>query len=118
MSAIAIFLFLTISNGGYLIEAIGFTYGFGLSSTVIWGPWLAELYPEHLRSTAVAIFHYGRIVSFFAPFVTAWLAGAFGLTVAMMLASGVFLAAALIWRLLPETLPRARAFKFIARADP
>jgi MFS family permease len=28
-----------------------FAYGFFVSASVIWGPWLAELYPTHLRST-------------------------------------------------------------------
>ena len=87
-----------------VLAASGFAYGFAISSSVVWGPWLAELYPAHLRSTAASIFNWGRIISFFAPLITAGVAERFGLTVGMALASGCFLAAALIWSRIPETL--------------
>ena len=39
-----------------LLEITGFAYGIVLSCSAIWGPWLSELYPPHLRSTAASIF--------------------------------------------------------------
>jgi MFS family permease len=89
-----------------LLAASGFLYGFAISSSVVWGPWLAELYPPHLRSTAASIFNWGRIISFIAPVVTATVAERFGLVVGMALASACFLVAALIWLRIPETVKR------------
>lgn len=87
-----------------LLEVTGFVYGVMLSCSAIWGPWLSELYPPHLRSTAASIFNWGRIISMTAPLITAPLAERFGLAPVMSLASVSFLAAALIWMSLPETV--------------
>ena len=88
------------------LEIIGMTYGVMLSCSAIWGPWLSELYPPHLRSTAASIFNWGRVISMTAPLITAPLAEAYGLAPVMSLASVSFLAAAAIWFSLPETLKR------------
>ncbi len=76
---------------------------------MVWGPWLAELYPPHLRSTASSIFNWGRLVSFFAPLITGAVAGRFGFRAAMLLGAVTFVVAALIWLSLPETLCRQPA---------
>lgn len=89
-----------------LLGALGFIYGFVMSSGVAWGPYFAELYPQHLRSTAASVFHWGRIIGFMAPAMTVAAASLFGLTAAMMLAALVYLVAAFVWWLLPETLRR------------
>lgn len=99
-------VFLAVPGGPWILVPIATVYGFALSSSVIWGPWLAELYPAHLRSTASSIYHWGRIISFFAPLVTGTLAGSFGLTTVMLLGSFCFFAASAIWVSLPETLSR------------
>ncbi|MEO5897520.1 MAG: MFS transporter [Vicinamibacterales bacterium] len=95
------------SESGYLVLA-AVAYGFFISSSLIWGPWIAELYPARLRSTAASIFNWGRIISFFSPLITAAIAEAFGLAMGMMLAAIAFVAAAAVWRLLPETLVTER----------
>jgi MFS family permease len=107
LAAAAIVAFLVVPTIPMLLMVIGFIYGFSFSSSVVWGPWLAELYPPHLKSTAASIFNWGRLISFFSPLVTGALASAFGLQVAMLAASVAFLVAALIWRGLPETLGRS-----------
>jgi MFS family permease len=89
-----------------LLEVTGFTYGLMLSCSAIWGPWLSELYPPHLRSTAASIFNWGRVISMTAPLITAPLAESFGRAPVMSLASISFLAAALIWFRMPETVAR------------
>jgi len=104
IAAVAIFVFLEIPTNSLALSTVGFFYGFGLSCSVIWGVWLAEIYPRHLRSTAVSIFHWGRIVSFIAPLVTGVMADSIGLTWAMMTGSIVFAVAIAIWLALPETL--------------
>lgn len=96
-------------TGSTALLAIGFLYGTCLSASVVWGPWLAELYPPHLRSTAASIFHWGRVVSMLAPILTGALAPVVGLPVVMSLASVAFLAAAAIWLSLRETLSRQPA---------
>jgi MFS family permease len=96
--------YLTVSTMLLLLLIIGFIYGFALSASVTWGPWLAELYPAHLKSTASSIFNWGRVVSFFAPLITGTLASRFGLRASMLVSSLAFTCAALIWLRLPETL--------------
>ncbi|RYD26649.1 MAG: hypothetical protein EOP89_06555 [Lysobacteraceae bacterium] len=90
----------------FQLRMLGVFFGLMLPASVIWGPWLAEIYPAYLRSTAASIFNWGRIISLFAPPATAALAGAFGLAFAMSTAVLSFLVAAAIWRTLPETLDR------------
>jgi MFS family permease len=101
---IPVYLFVPMPVG--LLELTGFAYGVMLSCSAIWGPWLSELYPPHLRSTAASIFNWGRVISMTAPLITAPLAQAFGLGPVMSLASVSFLAAALLWRMVPETVER------------
>jgi MFS family permease len=99
---IPVYLFVPMPIG--LLEVTGFAYGIMLSCSASWGPWLSELYPPHLRSTAASIFNWGRVVSMTAPLITAPLAENFGRAPVMSLASVSFLAAAFIWLRLPETV--------------
>ena len=99
---IPVYLFVPMSIG--LLELTGFAYGVMLSCSAIWGPWLSELYPPHLRSTAASIFNWGRVISMTAPLITAPLAEAYGRAPVMSLASISFLAAAIIWLSMPETV--------------
>jgi MFS family permease len=101
---IPVYLFAPLDTLAF--TAVGFAYGFLLSSSAVWGPWLSELYPPHLRSTAASIFNWGRIISMLAPPLTAALVPFFGMGPVMMLGSLAFAAAAGIWRSLPETNPR------------
>jgi dipeptide/tripeptide permease len=89
---------------GYSAVLAAAAYGFCFSAVVSYGPWIAELYPPHLRSSATSIFQWGRFISLFSPLVTGALAGLVGLAAAMGLAAMLFLIAAWIWLRLPETL--------------
>ena len=109
LAAAIIPIYLFVPMAFTLLEITGFIYGVMLSCSAIWGPWLSELYPPHLRSTAASIFNWGRVISMTAPLITAPLAEKFGLAPVMSLASVSFLAAAAIWFSLPETV--ARPFK-------
>ncbi len=84
-------------------EAAGFAIGFGLAASVIWAPWVAELFPDRLRATALSIFNWGRIVSLFAPLTTGAVAEQWSLAVAMLLAIPALLLVIVLWRTLPET---------------
>lgn len=106
VAAIAIAGYLFVPTKLALLYTLGSIFGFALSSSVVWGPWLAELYPPHLKSTASSIFNWGRLVSFFAPLVTGAMAARLGLRASMLVSSVVFAVAAVIWLRLPETLMR------------
>jgi len=106
IASVAILAYLLVPTDLVLLRVIGLIYGGTLCASVIWGPWLAELYPPHLRSTAASIFNWGRVISFFAPLITARLASSFGLTAAMATASAAFGVAAVVWLLQRETLHR------------
>ncbi len=101
---IPVYLFAPLPIG--LLGLTGFIYGIMISCSAIWGPWLSELYPPHLRSTAASIFNWGRVISMTAPLITAPLAESFGRAPVMSLASISFLAAAFIWFRMPETVDR------------
>jgi MFS family permease len=102
-AALAIVVYLNAPTNVMTLSIIGCIYGFMLSASVIWGPWITELYPPHLKSTAASIFNWGRIVSFFAPLITGTLAGKFGLAATMSVASATFAIAGVLWLCLPET---------------
>ncbi len=106
VAAAAIGVFLSGAASPQVLIGAGTLYGFCLSASVVWGPWLAELYPEHLRSTAASIFNWGRLISFFAPLLTGAMAGLFGLQLSMLSSSLAFCLAGAIWLSLPETLKR------------
>lgn len=95
---------LHIEGGWNSLRLLAAAYGFSLSCSVIWAPWIAELYPATLRSTAASIFQWGRVISFFAPLATGAVAEKVGLGFSMSMASVAFVGAALIWIQLPETL--------------
>ena len=107
VAAVMVVAYLRAPGEPALLKLLGFAWGFVVAASVAWGVYFAELYPPHLRATAASIFHWGRIISFFAPALTAAVADAAGLTAAMMLAAVLYLLAAAIWLLLlPETLSR------------
>jgi MFS family permease len=109
MAAALIVLYLSVPMSVGMRVVVIFLYGVSVSASVIWGPWLSELYPTHLRSTAGSLFNYGRIFSFAAPPLTAALSGVIGLPLTMALGAPLFVVAMLLWSRLPETLERKTA---------
>lgn len=106
IASAAILTYLLAPANPTLLKIVGCIYGGALCSSVIWGPWMAELYPAHLQSTAASIFNWGRVISFFAPLLTAQIAQSFNLATAMSLGAVSFTTAAIIWFMQRETLPR------------
>jgi MFS family permease len=105
-AAVLIVVYLAVPMDLFARQMAAFAYGFFNSCSVIWGPWLAELYPTHLRTTAGSLFNYGRLFSFAAPPLTAAVSVHIGLPLTMALGAPAFLIAMLLWRRLPETLAR------------
>ncbi|KUR80233.1 MFS transporter [Novosphingobium sp. FSW06-99] len=109
IAALAIAGYLLVPSDVLVLKLLGLVYGATLCSSVIWGAWMAELYPPHLQSTAASIFNWGRLISFFAPLITARIAESAGMATAMSSAAVAFSLAALIWLTQRETLaPRRR----------
>jgi MFS family permease len=106
--ASALYLFVAHSPGQFAVA--GFAWGFTITASVAWAPWIAELYPVRMRSSAMSIFNWGRIVSMTAPLITGAIAAQLGLGAAMSLSILGFAGAALVWFAIPEThRPRDQA---------
>ena len=108
LAAVFIVIYLSVPATPLLLGIVGFLYGFCLVASGIWGPYFAELYPDHLRATAASIFNWGRIVSLFGALLSGAVAQRFGLETIMFAGAAVFVAGALLWWTLPETLVRQR----------
>ncbi len=104
MAAVCVVIYLNVPQNPIMLGIAGFAYGFCLVSTCIWGPYFAELYPEHLRATAASIFNWGRIVSLFGALIAGTIAQRYGLHTIMYIGGGTFLLGAIVWWSLPETL--------------
>ena len=104
LAAVCVVIYLNVPQNPIMLGIAGFAYGFCLVSTCIWGPYFAELYPEHLRATAASIFNWGRIVSLFGALIAGAIAQRYGLHTIMYIGGGTFLLGAIVWWSLPETL--------------
>ena len=104
----AVILYLTVLDSAFALQMGGFLWGFMITASVAWAPWMSELYPAHVRSTAMSIFNWGRLISMTAPLVTGAIAERFGLASAMLLSAVGFGLGAIVWLMIPETLtPRS-----------
>jgi predicted MFS family arabinose efflux permease len=115
LSAVFIVLYVNVPGSPVLYGLVGFAYGFGLVCSGVWGPYFAELYPEHLRATAASIFNWGRIVSLFGAVVAGAIAESFGLRAIMYVGAFTFVLASVLWWSLPETLPSRQRAAGVAR---
>lgn len=106
LGAAACLFYFQFADSRSELAAAGFVWGFGITASVAWAPWIAELFPVRMRSSAMSIFNWGRIVSMTAPLITGQISSSFGLTSAMMLSVVGFSAAGLVWFTLPETIKR------------
>ena len=106
LSAAAIVVFLRAGLSQSSLAAAGFVFGFGLSCTTAWGTWFAEIFPLRLRPHGAALFHAGHVLALGAPLFAAFASARLGLTVSMSLGAVVYVAGAVLWFMLPETLDR------------
>jgi MFS family permease len=102
--ALAALAYVTIAQSPTAVAVAGFCWGFAITASVAWAPWISELYPTRVRSSAMSIFNWGRIVSMTAPLLTGEIATSFGLEAAMLLGAVGFGLAAFVWFALPETV--------------
>ncbi len=111
LTGIFICLYFIAPTNVFVLGLLGFCYGAALACTYTWVVYFSEIFPVHLRPMGVALFHSGRIISFFAPSVVALISESYGLTTGMALAPVVFIIAAVLWYRLPETLASCRYYK-------
>ncbi len=104
LAAVFIVVYLNVPQTPWMLAGVGFFYGGSLVSICCWGPYFAELYPEHLRATAASIFNWGRVVSLFGALLAGAIAQQYGLHTIMYIGAVTFLIGAFIWWSLPETL--------------
>ncbi len=104
LAAIFIVVYMNVPQSPWMLGGVGFVYGASLVSICCWGPYFAELYPEHLRATAASIFNWGRVVSLFGALLAGGIAQRYGLHTLMYIGSLTFLFGAFVWWSLPETL--------------
>lgn len=103
----SVLLYLTVLETAGALRLGGALWGFMITASVAWAPWMSVLFPAHLRSTAMSIFNWGRIISMTAPLVTGAIADAFGLASAMLLSAIGFGLGGVVWLMLPERNTRA-----------
>ena len=104
LAAVLVVVYINVPQNPLMLGGVGFAYGFCLVSICCWGPYFAELYPEHLRATAASIFNWGRVVSLFGALIAGAIAQRYGLHTIMYIGGATFLFGALVWWSLPETL--------------
>jgi MFS family permease len=109
MGAAAAAFYLLFAATPFQLAVAGFCWGFAINASVAWAPWIAEMFPVRMRSTAMSIFNWGRIISMTAPLVTGAIAASFGLGTAMLLSVVGFGLGGLVWLMLPETVERRQA---------
>jgi len=88
------------------LALIGFLYNFCLSSSSNWGAYFASLYPAHLKSYGISLFHVGRIIGMWAPMVLVFVKERTDLETAMWMTPVVWIIGGVIWMMLPETNKR------------
>src|SRR3546814_662402 len=101
---ILVYLYAPISPA--VLNIVAFGYGACLACSVVWGPWLSELYPPHLRSTAPSLFNWGRIFSFFAPLLTGQHAEPLRLAAPLHIHRGALYIRAILSLSISEPMPR------------
>jgi MFS family permease len=106
LGALAVLAYVSIAKSPPALAAAGFCWGFAINASVAWAPWMSELFPTRVRSSAMSIFNWGRIVSMTAPLITGQIAAKFGLETAMSLAVLGFGLGGVVWFMLPETVAR------------
>ena len=106
LGGLSVLVYLTMLQTPTQLQYGGAVWGFMITASVAWAPWMSELFPAHLRSTAMSIFNWGRLISMTAPLVTGAVADAYGLTSAMLLSAAAFMAGGVVWLMIPETVVR------------
>lgn len=113
MAASAVFVFIYTKLGGDNVTAfymVSVLIGFAVGYSGAWGAYYTELFPSKYRALSSGMsFNGGRIISTFAvPAIAGAASGNMGMMAIFYIAMAVFVAGAVVWLVLPETLNKAR----------
>jgi MFS family permease len=111
LAAAFIVLYLLAPPQKLLLYGLELGYAISLACTYCWGAYFAELFPVRLRPMGSSLFHGGHIISLTAPLIVTVVAEKQSLVLGMAMAPLTFVAAAVVWWLLPETLHSSRSYK-------
>lgn len=106
-AAIAVFVYTRLgADSTTAFYGISILIGFMVGYSGAWGAYYSELFPSKYRSISAGIsFNGGRIISTFAiPAIAGTASGALGMTTIFYISIAVFVAGAILWTVLPETL--------------
>ncbi len=113
MAMCAVFVFLYMQLGPQNVSTfriVSALMGLSIGFSGAWGAYYTELFPKRFSGLAPGIsFNGGRIISSFAlPMVAGIAATSSGMTGIFKVVMGIFVAGAVIWFFLPETLNKER----------
>lgn len=109
LSAVFVFVYTKMSGdsvtGFYIVSVL---IGFAVGYSGAWGAYYTELFPSKYRSLSSGMsFNGGRIISTFAiPAIAGAASGAMGMMIIFYISMAVFVAGAVVWLFLPETLKK------------
>lgn len=112
LSAVFVFIYTRVSGdsvtGFYIVSVL---IGFAVGYSGAWGAYYTELFPSKYRSLSSGMsFNGGRIISTFAiPAVAGAASGAMGMMIIFYISMAVFVAGAVVWLFLPETLNKEKS---------
>jgi MFS family permease len=107
-AAVLVPLYATARDPALLLALGPLVAFFGTGYFSGFGAVTAEIFPTAVRATAQGLtYNLGRGISAAAPFTVGALSSIYGLGAALVVTSGAFLLAALLWSWIPETRGRA-----------
>ncbi len=107
LCAVFVFMYTKLdANSINVFYAVTFGVGIMAGYSGAWGAYYTELFPDKYRSLSSGMsFNGGRIISTFAvPAAAGAATGSMGMMILFYIAMAVFIAGAIVWAFLPETL--------------
>jgi MFS family permease len=106
-STLGVLIFVNIRSADLLLWYAPFYAFFTYPIFGLYGGYLSELFPTEVRGTAVTgIYNFGRLLSFFGPYILGWVAGISSISVAIGATAVLYLVAIIPLAILPETIQR------------
>lgn len=111
ISAVLVFVYTTLNADSIMaFYIVSFFLGMAVGYSGAWGAYYTELFPSKFRAMSAGIsFNGGRIISAVAiPMLATAGSGASGLVITFYLIMGIYVAGAIVWMFLPETLNKTK----------
>lgn len=100
----AVLIFTSINDNTSLLYFTPVYSALTIGVSAMFGGFIAELFPTHIRGTAVTgVYNLARMLTFGAPFLLSAIAGKTSMTVAISCTAALYILALIPLKLLPET---------------